>query len=225
MHFLDAHKIVHGFIDTVALGCEDKDDFFISIDKLPFPYNKDLIVSAFQIFISHMMFFKTRTKEEFEQYNVVYMGNISRFLPYDEILKVRKYSKIIGNNNFIYKTFNKDKIKMAGELYGKVMEEKNDWDNPYRIDDIFFTTVGEMKKYKAELYVAKLKDISDEEFHEAYDEVIDLYAKKAYELANIDYKDDYFYYFQDFDSLRRALTLEQYKDYYKGYEQYIMKSK
>ena len=110
MNFLDAHKIVHGFADAVAEGCEDKDDFFISVDKLHFHYDKDLIVSAFQIFISHMILYKTRTKEEFEQYKVVYMSNISRFMPYNEILKFRKYSKIIGNKNFIYKILNKDKI-------------------------------------------------------------------------------------------------------------------
>jgi hypothetical protein len=224
MNFLDAHKIVHGFADAVAEGCEDKDDFFISVDKLHFHYDKDLIVSAFQIFISHMILYKTRTKEEFEQYKVVYMSNISRFMPYNEILKFRKYSKIIGNKNFIYKILNKDKIRMAGELYAKVMKERIDWDNPYRIDDIFYTTVGEMQEYKIELF-ERLNTVSNEEFSNVYDEIIDLYARKAYELANIEYKDDYFYCFQDFDSLREALKLEQYKNYYKGYEDYIMTNK
>jgi len=196
LNFLDAHKIVHGFADTVALGCKDKDDFFISVDKLPFAYDKDMIVSAFQIFISHMIFFKTRTKEEFEQYSVLYKGNISRYLEYDEILKFRKYSKIIGNKNFIYKILNKDKIKMAGELYSKILEEKIDFEHPYRCDDIFYTLVGEMQDYKRELFEDS-KTKTGEEFMDTYDYAIELYAKKTYQLANIEYNDEYFYFFHD----------------------------
>lgn len=49
MNFLEAHKIVHDFASVVGKGCEYKDDFFISTDRLPFEFDKDRIVSALQI--------------------------------------------------------------------------------------------------------------------------------------------------------------------------------
>lgn len=224
MNFLDAHKIVHDFACTIGKGCEDEDDFFICIDKLPFEFDKDMIVSAFQIFIYHMIFFRTRTEEEYEQYYVLYQANIGRFLPRSEVLKIRSYSKIIGNKSVIFKALNKEKIKMAGELYGQFMEKNLDSLHPYRIDDIFSTNLGDMQEYKKELTL-EVKEKSDAEINEAYDNAIELYAKKAYELANIIWLDDYFYYFQDFKTLRKALPNKQYEKYYLPYKEYIMSNK
>lgn len=109
-----------------------------------------------------------------------------------EILKVRQYSKIIGNKNPIYKVFNKQKIKMAGELYGNFMEQNAIGLNPYRIDDIFSTNLGEMKEYRKEL-AKKISTTSDEVINDIYDHAIESYAKRTYEKANIEWKDDYFY--------------------------------
>lgn len=220
MNFIDAHKMVHDFAGVVGNGCEDEDDYFLSIESIPFPFDKDRIVSAFQIFIYHMIFFQTRTKEQYEQYYVLYQANIGRFLPRSEILKVRQYSKIIGNKNPIYKVFNKQKIKMAGELYGNFMEQNAIGLNPYRIDNIFSTNLGEMQEYRKEL-AKKISTASDEVINDIYDHAIELYAKRTYEKANIEWKDDHFYYFQKFDVMRNALNKGLYEDYYLKYKDYI----
>jgi hypothetical protein len=222
MNFLEAHKIVHQFADVVAEGTEDKDDFFMATDRLPFPYDKDRIVLAFQIFVSHTIFFQTRTPEEFEKYKVLYMTNISRFLPRDQLLKLRKFSKIIGNKNPLYKLFNKDKIEMAGKLYGQMMGN-SDWLNSndtYRMDDIFCTIVRDMQEYRKSL-VEELKKVSDDKFYSAYDHAVDLYAEKAYKIANIEYKPDYYFFYQDFKTLRELIKKDKYKGYFIGYEDYI----
>lgn len=147
MNFLEAHKIVHDFACVVGKGCEYKDDFFIGTDKLPFEFDKDKIVSAFQIFIYHMIFFGTRSEEEYQAYYVLYQANICRFLPHSGILKARQYNKILRNKNPIYKALNKEKISMAGELYSQFMNQNLYEVEPYRIDDIFSTNLGEMNEY------------------------------------------------------------------------------
>lgn len=220
MNFLDAHRMVHDFASVVGNGCEDEDDYFLSIENLPFPFNKDRIVSAFQIFIYHTVFFHTRTKEQYEQYYVLYQANIGRFLPRSEILKVRQYSKIIGNKNPIYKVFSKQKIKMAGELYGNFMKQNSHGFEPYRIDDIFSTNLGEMQDYRKEL-AEKIRTANDEEIYDVQARAIELYAKKSYEKANIEWEDEYYYYFQKFESMRNALNKGLYEDYYLKYEDYI----
>lgn len=221
MNFLDAHKIVHELAYIVGQGSEFKDDFFISTDKLSFRFDKDKIVSAFQIFIYHMIFFQTRTAEEYNKYYVLYQMNIDRFLPEAEIQKIRQYNRILNNKNPIYKAINKEKIRMATELYSKFMEKNLSWLNPYRIDDIFGDNLGEMKAYRQEL-LKTLNGKSDTELYDAYDYVIELYAIKTYEKAYIAWKDEYFYYFQDFETMRNALKKPEYNKYYQKYKEYIL---
>ena len=81
-----------------------------------------------------------------------------------------------------------------------------------------------MEEYRQEL----LKDIqekNDEEIFDAYDRAIETYAKKTYEKANIEWEDDYFYYFQDFNTLRKALNNKKYEKYYLKYMDYIQSNR
>lgn len=64
MNFLDAHKIVHQIWDALGRGNLHKDDFFRPISFIPFEFDKNKVVSAFQIFIAHMILFQTRTPEQ-----------------------------------------------------------------------------------------------------------------------------------------------------------------
>jgi hypothetical protein len=215
--FFGAHKIVHDFADVVGNGCEYEYDFFLSIDKLPFKFNKDMIVSAFQIFIYHMLFFNTRTPEEFKQYQVLYQANIGRFLPRSKILKIREYYKIANQGNPFYES-------KARELYVQFMKEHSYGIEPYRIDDIFGNNFKEMRSYRQELRNEVNKKTGDERGN-AYYQAIDNYATKAYKIANIDWKEEYFYYFQEFKTLRSILNVQEYEKYYQPYKDYILSNR
>ena len=128
------------------------------------------------------------------------------------------------NKNPIYKIFNKEKIQMASELYGQFMEKNLGGPISYRIDDIFNTNLGEMQGYRQEL-LKKVKEESDDKIYEAYDKAIELYAIKAYKIANIEWKDEYFYYFQDFKTLRSAANKKEYEKYYLKYKDYIFSNR
>ena len=217
MNFLDAHNIVHQIGGALGRGNLHKDDFFRPLSFMPFEYDKDKIVAAFQIFFAHMVLFQTRTPEQYEQYQAVYMS-LNTFIPDEEILRIRKATQLAIKKGLLNKLFYGSKIKDAQKVYADAVSK---WTGAgyYRLDDISNHTAS-MQEFR-KIVVADLSKNKDIDT----DYIIEVYAKKAYELAEIEYRDEYFYFFHPFDSMRKAIRLPQFNDYYVGYEEYINSNK
>lgn len=213
MNFLDAHKMVHDISGAFAKDVVHKDDFFRPLSLIPFDFDKDKIVTAFQIYFAHMVLYQTRTPEQYEQYQVMYM-NLNMFLPDEEVIRIRKDTQWALRKGIFYNTFFKDKIAKAKDAYGDDISLWTD-SGHYRMDDISNHT-AKMQEYRREIVVPMTKNKEID-----MDYIIELYVQKAYELAEVEYIDDYFYFFHPFDLMRKHLNVPNFRGYYVGYEDYI----
>ena len=66
MNFIEAHMIVHDYGGALAKGTNRNALIFRPNSYLK--NTKDEIIDAYKIFYAHMIFFNTRTQEEYEQY-------------------------------------------------------------------------------------------------------------------------------------------------------------
>jgi len=108
MNIIEAHRIVHDYIDTIALGTDEFSLAFRCTRLL-----KDdpwRIRDAYFVFYGHMILYNTLTQEEYEAYDMC-LKMISYFVSgyqYDEIIKNERYLNT-HKKNF----FNKRKYEQA----------------------------------------------------------------------------------------------------------------
>ena len=119
MNIIEAHRIVHDYIDIIAKGTGEFSLVFRCTRLL-----KDdpwRIRDAYFVFYGHMILYNTLTQEEYEAYDIC-LKMISYFVSgyqYDEIIKTEKYLKT-HKKNFL----NKNKYEQAEKTrneYLKIM--------------------------------------------------------------------------------------------------------
>jgi hypothetical protein len=211
MNFLDAFKIVHDYAGALAKKSPYKEDVFHPYSDLPFQYDKDLIISAFQIFSAHMILYNTRTPEQSDQYMVA-LKFINTFLPDEEIIRVRKIKRLVANKSILV---SRDKKEKAQIEYGDIVV--NHFTTSYLYDD-FFNYFNDMEAYKTNYVLPNINESED------ITPIIENYIHKAYERADIEYLDEYRFFFRSFDTLRKIKNDPQYADIYSGYEALIEES-
>jgi len=225
MNFLDAHKIVHQFSEAVGTGIINKNDLgFRPISLLPFEFDKNRIFEAHQLFFAHMVLYKTRTLEEYNRYKFVFM-TIDKFIPDEELLKIRLASQIAEKKGFINKIIYGKKIDDATQIVKSVISKYGDSlpEICSMIDDLM-NYVNIMQDYCTK-EIGNIYDYWSNP-NDTYDNLAKKYVKEAYQLANIEYRSEYYHFFQPFAYLRGVLASsneedKSYKDYYNGYENYI----
>ncbi len=226
MNFIDAHKIVHIYCGVVARDPLHKDDFFMPISYFPFEFDKVKISNAFHIFLSHTILFSTRTQEEFEKYKEIYVTYINNFIPNDEVINIRKISRLVLKKGYINKIIYGNKIIEAKYLFDNIM---SDWtEKTSCVNDELYKYINSMVEYKEIVVKPQFEDLCNlngTHFSEAYLNIIKEYAKKAYQLSNIEFKDEYQYFFLPFERLRAFLADTNMKKFYIGYEDYIVNHK
>jgi len=217
MNFLDAHRIVHEFSEAVGKGVESADDWgFRPISYIPFEFDKDKIFKAFQIFFAHMILYKTRSQGEYEKYKTVFMA-IKDFIPDEDLFNIRLASEIASKKGFINKLIYGEKINDANKIMETMLSNRVENLKPEcsEFDDLM-KYVAMVEYY----YTSKIGDINNYS-EDDLDNVIEEYIIRVYKLANIEYKDDYFNFFQPFSVMRNVITFPEYKVYFEGYEDYI----
>ena len=217
MNFLDAHRIVHQFCEAVGKGATGG---FFPISSIPFEFDKDKIINAFEIFFAHMIVFKTRTQEEYNVYSFT-LQRLDMFKTDIEIARMEQLYKLGSKKGLFSRLIYGDKIKTAKKEYGEIILAWTKNIESYKFDEVCecVNSLGNFIKDELKKIPRQKNADSDNDY------IIEILAKKAYELANIEFKDEYFYFFQRFDSMRKLITLPQFKDYYKEYEEYIGSSK
>ncbi|MBR0599020.1 hypothetical protein [Sinanaerobacter chloroacetimidivorans] len=196
MNFIDAHKIVHNYAGAMAKGADDNALLFRPLSYIPFQ-NKDKVIDAHKIFYSHMIFYNTRTQEQYEQYN-----NILKFLKFfvpDDIYKS------------VIKLVKKNKMKEASTFMSDYIDKPS-----YRLEEVedYFSTMIDIKNQSLELY--------DKNEIKTMEDLIYNYCIRAYQHANIEYKEEYFYYFFKFDVMKDYVDDVNYIKYYHKYRDYIL---
>ena len=210
MNFLDAHRIVHGYIDAIANN-ENKDALmYYSKAFLPFEYDKEMIINAFKIFFAHMILYGTRTPEQFDQYKI--MANfINNFID-DDVYKEIIYFKKISDGR---KPNNKGKL----ELYNNAVNIKHRYmrdigermSNTYK-EDLFFNFMTSMKE--------KRKTVAENIHTDEYDKFLKDYMQECYNLIGFEAPAIEFFY--PFNLMRESLKDEKYIRIYEGYVDYIL---
>lgn len=115
MNIIEAHRIVHDYVDVVAQGTGEFSLAFRDCRLLKDDPWK--IQDAYFVFYGHMILYNTRTQEEYEAYDMC-LKMISYFVSgyrYDEIVETEKYLKTHKKN-----LLNKNK-------YEKAEKERNDY--------------------------------------------------------------------------------------------------
>lgn len=211
MNFLDAFKIVDGYEGALAKKSPYKEDVFHPFSDLPYPYDKDLIISSFQIFFAHMILYQTRTPEQFDQYMIT-LKFISSFLPDEKIVHIRNIKKLVTSKSIF---ISKDKKEKAQKEYGDIVI--NHFTKSYRYDDVV-DYVNDMQAFKNDHVLPNIKENED------INPIIENYIRKAYERAKIEYLDEYRFFFRSFNTLRQNINDPKYAQIYLGYETLIENS-
>ncbi len=194
MNFIEAHMIVHDYGGALAKGTNRNALIFRPNSYLK--NTKDEIIDAYKIFYAHMIFFNTRTQEEYEQYE-----NCRKFLNYfvDDVL----YNLVIENEKFLSKKRlfkNRKKLDEANQLQQQYMDaiSASFSKGYYRNDEIekFFSDAQSIA-LNMKPRISNL-DLNDEHDFEEYFDTINAYAAIIYPIANIDLQSndiDYFFPF------------------------------
>jgi hypothetical protein len=220
MNFLNAHKIVHDYAGSVGMGA-DKNAIGRPISYLK--NTKDEIVNAYKIFYAHMIFFHTRTQDEYDQYQTVYRF-INDFIDMDKYNETIECNKIVNNKSIFGKFQNKEKVNNAREKLNGFMQEYADkLLHPYRIeeiDDIFPKLQNksqELHNYIKEEMEKNGEDSASKIYYSCCEE----YCKFAYNLVGIELSETDLPFFMSFDTMRKFLEDKDLSTYYVGYENYV----
>ncbi len=221
MNFIEAHMIVHDYGGALAKKTDKNALIFRPNSHLK--NTKDEIIDAYKIFYAHMIFFHTRTQEEYQKYE-----NCRKFLNYfvDDTL----YNLVIENEKFLSKKSlfqNAKKVDEAKQLRIQYMDaiSTSISKGPYRNDELekFFSDAQEIAS-KMRPLISNL-DLNNENDFEEYFNTINAYAALIYPIANITLQSYDIDYFFSFGMLRILSKMPQYEDLYSKYADYIANAK
>jgi len=195
MNFLDAHKIVHDYAGAMGKGADNDALLFRPLSYIPHQ-DKDKVIDAYKIFYAHMIFYNTRTQEQYEQYDMI-LDQLKFFIPddiYNSVINLTKRNEMKQASNFLSEyidrpAYRKEEVE---EYFNTMIDIKNQTFEKYRNNEITRT-----------------------------EDVIYNYCIRAYKHANMEFEEDYFYYFLSFDAMRDYLSRNIYKEYYERYKDYI----
>lgn len=218
MNFLDAHRIIHAYID-VAANSQNKKVPVRRISELK--NSKEDIFDAYKLFVAHMFAFDTRTQAEYELLDSLIML-LNVFVEDRIVDEYEACQKIIEDKSFFGRLKNKAAIPFAEEKRNNLVKEIAPLlAKPYRSEekdrftDAIFTEakryreiVSSLPKGTRETLVMRLTEINH-------------YCYNIYEIANIKMKETDVEYFYPFPILKELSKNSNLSELYDPYKQYI----
>lgn len=226
MNFLEAHKLVHDYIDVIAMEANPYALMYRPLSSFPSGFDKDNLVDAYKLFYAHMIMFSTRTEQQREQYEILRMF-INTFIEDSKYNNIVTCGKILKDSSFMTKKRYSDVLPILDEYYALQMKESSQLMlHSYRGDEIveyYNQMVKEAKKARETL--KKLNEENPDLRRENLFNVVDDYCELAYSLANIpmDYYDTVF--FKTFDVLREWANRKAFNGILTPYKEYIETNK
>ncbi len=145
MNFINAHKIVHDYSGAIGRHRPKEALLYYPISYLS--NSKDEIIDAYKLMFAHMIFFHTRTQDEYKQYYAL-LRSIDFFIDDSKYNDIINCNGIINAKGILAKWRNKTALPYVREkLIGYLDEMSNLGLYPYRINEIddYFDTM--QKKY------------------------------------------------------------------------------
>lgn len=221
MHFLDAHKILYDYINTV--------DTTSPIDgilrrKSSLQNSRTEILSAYKLFLAHMYFYHTRTQEEYEALQTK-INLLPSFVDDSVVDKYIECQKIVDEKSIIGKWRNKSALPFAKEVMKSTFIETNQalidfyTSEESKALDSFTKQVAE----EATSAIKKIKALNSEgdEWWNAFCDIKDSYYKKTYRLSGVPEDDDSIEFFWPFYRLKTLAENPSTADIFASYKDYI----
>lgn len=224
MNFIDAHMIVHNYAGSLAKGASENAIIYRPISYLV--NTKDEIIDALKLFYAHMIFFNTRTQEEYEQYELA-RKCLNYFIDDAKYYDVINCNKIINSKSLFEKWRNKTALPFAKEKVNEYLSEiSNMMANPFRgeeVEEYFLEMQTQCAVIKERITVEKREQGSVS--NKTYYECCNNYCCVAYEKAHLVMEEMDIEYFYSFDILRYFLTRPNLNDLFENYAGYISTNK
>ena len=218
MNFLDAHKIIHAYIDVMANRQGSKTPVR-RVSELK--NSKKDIFDAYKIFVAHMLAFDTRTQEEYELLNSLIV-TLNLFVDDRIVDEFEACQKILDDKSFFGRLKNKTAIPFAEEKRDNLLKEiapiiselycSEEMDN--FTEEIFAEAksyrenISTLPKGTRESLVKRLTTINN-------------YCYRVYEIAKIQMVETDVEYFYPFPLLWEFSKNPNLTDLYAPYRQYI----
>ena len=221
MNFLDAYIIVHDYGKAVGRGIPEKYAknclLFRPLSYLPKNFDKDHLIDAYMIFYSHMIFYQTRTQEDYEKYEMC-RKFVDLFVP-DSYLNHVCMVVSTCTKKSLFKKPSKD-VQMEFE---RLISECTKLESGYRSNDIemFFEKV---QKKKIELF-SIAKQLMSKGIEPNWKKIIHEYVEYSYNSADLTLNDEDYIFFTTFSSLKKMLEIEDYKELLQPYKEVILNSR
>jgi hypothetical protein len=217
MNFLDAHKIVYDFVDTVA----DNDTSNLPARRISLLKNsKSEIIDAYKLFIAHMFAFNTCSQSEYEQISsLVYSINL--FVDDALITEIENCEKTMAPKCLLSPFKSKSSMEAAKAKYDVLTKKLIDHIGPIGQNhdlDVYTSIVLQ----EANTLKEQLRSVpNDNEKFKNQLSLINEYCYKVYSVANIDMDENDVEYFYPFAVLQYFAKNPKLDDLFGNYKSYI----
>ena len=192
MNFLDAHKVFYGYADAFVDGHrmgqnEQKLSFYCQDWKYK-------LVKAYQIVLSHGLLWGYANNDFFNAAWMIF-GEMDGFFDDKLSKEMAQARSIIEHDGILYKYIHKNKIENAKKFFTMHFPDYNSEENIKRKKAVS-NTWNNMIAFKRDVTVPQIKSGADRSIW------LTDYVQKTYELADIEYQEDYVKYFITIDEMR-----------------------
>ncbi len=219
MNLIEAHKIVHDYMQALATPPEENSLFYRPISHLK--NTKDEIVDAYKLFYAHMLLFGTRSQKQYQQYEIgrKFLSTFVRDEKYQDVIKCMQ---VINDgppqDNSL--SFCKEKIKIYLTESAALMA------HPYRGEEVeaYFARMQQEKAAIEQRWDAG-RQTEGRLSLRAYFLGCSDYCKKAYQAAGLPMQPTDAEYFYPFEIMRELLQNPGLADIFSPYEEYILQNR
>jgi len=221
MNFLDAHIIVHDYFGSLAKLPDAKALLFRR--KSDLKNTKDEIIDAYKLFYAHMLFYCTRSQEEYVQYEMSREW-LNCFVDDDKYFDVIRCNILVNESkSFFGKLKNHNALPQAQEKINNYLQESHDLLNDkYRYEEV--DEYFDIMKKKIDEIKEIFKD-EEEAFGEVSDKTFNEYSIDffftSYEKAHIKVDETDIAFFYPFETLRNLIENPDSCNIYYKYKNYI----
>ena len=220
MNYIDAHKIVNTFtfafahkIAPFAFGLYPI-SFLEGINELTF---KSDIVDAIKIYIAHGMFWSTLSQEIIESILLLTL-NIDGFVNDEKAYAVLDAANVLekADKSRLFSLLNKEKIKISTQLFQDALSTVHStkyYDELATFYNELVSLVEEYRRINNEAMEGKNNF--------SLGEIVFRYAYEAYNLAHMQYEQDYDVFFYPIATLKKWCSHPNFMSLLAPYKNYI----